>query len=98
MQAVFVRTLKPGVTFEQFVRAWAPESWEQGYAVPVSVSRRVDDDRQVVTILDLDMSMEQFQSIAAGLVHPDAVSRLAQVVQSTQLEGIYEVVLDRPGR
>jgi hypothetical protein len=95
LRAVFVRTLKPGVTFEQFMDAWVPdEGSESPYPARVSVARNVTDDRQVITTLELDMSMEEFAAARASLTRPDALERLAEIVETTQLEGLYEDVFD----
>lgn len=50
LRAVFVRTLKSGVTYEQFRDAWVPET------------------------------------------RSDARERLGEIVQTTELEGVYEEV------
>ncbi len=94
LRAVFVRTLKPGVTFEQFMDSWVPESLESTYPARVSVARNVANDRQVITTLELDMSMEEFTAVRASLTRPDALERLAEIVDTTQLEGLYEDVFD----
>jgi hypothetical protein len=39
LRAVFVRTLKPGVSYERFLAAWAPGDAGDHYAAAVSVSR-----------------------------------------------------------
>ena len=51
LRAVFVRTLKAGVTYERFKDAWVPEEVDGGYPAKVSVSRNVANDRQVITVL-----------------------------------------------
>jgi hypothetical protein len=94
LRAVFVRTLKPGVSYEQFLAAWAPEGGGGAYPASVSVSRSATDDRQVITILELDISVGQFSSVAGSLTRSDALDRLTEVVESTQLEGLYEQVFD----
>jgi hypothetical protein len=101
LRAVFVRTLKPGVTYEQFKDAWLPGDAGARYPARASVGRNVSDDRQVITILELDMSLAEFQDARAGLARPDALERLAEIVESTQLEAVYEEVFGssslRPG-
>jgi hypothetical protein len=92
LRAVFVRTLKPGVTYEQFKDAWVPDDNGAGYPAKASVGRNVSDDRQVITILELEMSLAEFQAARAGLAHPDALARLAEIVESTELEAVYEEV------
>ncbi|MDR8412393.1 hypothetical protein MTP10_27140 [Nonomuraea sp. 3-1Str] len=94
LRAVFVRTLKVGVTYEQFKNAWVPEDMDGGYPAKVSVARNVADDRQVITVLELDMSLAEFENKRAVLTRPDALERLAEIVDTTELEGLYEDVFD----
>lgn len=91
LRAVFVRTLKEGVTYEQFKNAWVLDDMDD-YPARVSVSRDVADDRQVITVLELDMSLAEFADKRAGLTHPDSLKRLAEIVETTELEGLYEEV------
>jgi len=94
LRAVFARTLKPGVTYEQFKDAWVPGSIDDDYPAKTSVGRNVANDRQVITILELDMSVEEFGAIAASLTRPDALARLGEIVETTELEGLYEDVFE----
>ncbi|MEU4235593.1 hypothetical protein AB0F17_65995 [Nonomuraea sp. NPDC026600] len=89
LRAVFVRTLKAGVTYEQFKEAWVPADTD-GYPAKVSVSRNVADDRQVITVLEMDMSLAEFEDRRTELTRPDALERLAEIVDTTELEGLYE--------
>ncbi len=41
LHAVFVRTLRPGVTYEQFRAAWMPEWVEGHYPARTSVGRNL---------------------------------------------------------
>ncbi|MGI8722424.1 MAG: hypothetical protein ACR2JG_09380 [Geodermatophilaceae bacterium] len=92
LHAVFVRTLRPGVTYEQFRDAWMPEGVEGHYAARTSVGRNVSNDRQVITILELDVAAEDFAAVAGSLTRPDAPGRLDEIVATTELEGVYEDV------
>jgi hypothetical protein len=92
LRAVFVRTLKPGVTYEQFRDAWLPEDAGGSYPEKISVGRNVDSTRQVITILELDMSREEFEQKRDALTRPDALDRLASIVDTTELAGLYEEV------
>ena len=91
LRAVFVRTLKAGVTYEQFKDAWVPGD-VGGYPAKVSVARNVSADRQVITVLELDMSLAEFEEKRAALTRSDALERLAEIVETTELEGLYEDV------
>lgn len=94
LRAVFVRTLKSGVTYEQFKDAWVPGRVDADYPARASVGRNVSNDRQVITILELEMSVEEFGAIAASLTRPDALERLGEIVETTELEGLYEDVFE----
>ncbi len=92
LHAVFVRTLKPGVTDEQFRAAWVPDNAAGGYPARTSIGRNVSNDRQVITILELDMSLEEFNTVAASLTRPDSIDRLGEIVETTELQGVYDDV------
>lgn len=92
LRAVFVRTLRAGVTYEQFKDAWVPEDMD-GYPAKVSISRNIADDRQVITVLELEESLADFEGKRAVLTRPDALERLSEIVDTTELEGLYEEVL-----
>jgi len=94
LRAIFVRTLKQGVTYEQFKEAWAPEGMDASYPAKVSIGHNVMNDRQVITVLELDVSPSEFEAMASTLARPDALDRIAELVESTQLEGVFE---DVPG-
>lgn len=94
LRAVFVRTLKPGVTYEQFMDAWMPQGRKGEYPARASVSRNVANDRQVITILELDMTMAEFEAGRGALTRPDALARLSEIVATTELMGTYEEVFD----
>ena len=94
LRAVFVRTLKSGVTYEQFKDAWVPEGTSGDYPVAVRVSRNVANDRQVITIVEVDVPFAEFETASAALTRPDARQRLAEIVEVTDLEGLYEDVFD----
>jgi hypothetical protein len=76
--------------------AWMPQGQEGEYPARVSVSRNVAHDRQVITILELDMGMAEFEASRAALTRPDALDRLKEIVATTELMGTYEEVFDGP--
>lgn len=94
LRAVFVRTLKPGVTYEQFKDAWLPEGLQGSYPTTARVARNLADDRQVITIIELDVPAAEFTTASASLTHPDSLRRLERIVESTQLQAVYEDVFD----
>lgn len=94
LRAVFVRTLKPGISYEEFIDAWVPEEFAVDYPATFSVSRNAADERQVLTILELDIGPAQFNQVVYSLTRPDALPRLTELVASTELEGIFEHLVD----
>jgi hypothetical protein len=94
LRAVFVRTLKPGVSYEQFRDAWLPEGTDGSHPVTVTVSRNTANDRQVITLLEVDASPEEFAAISGSLARPDALERLNLIVESTEVAGVFEEVFD----
>jgi hypothetical protein len=93
--SILVRRLKEGVSYQDFHQAWFPD---QGFGVPARVrnARRVDDSRELLSVGFLDLPVEE---LAAGLERiADAErqrhDRIAQVIESTVITGIYEVLGD----
>jgi hypothetical protein len=95
LRAVFVRTLKPGVTYDEFKAAWMPEGMTGRYPVKAWLSRNIANDRQVITIFELDVAVGDLTTTVAALVRPDAKDRVAELVESTQLEAVFEDVFDQ---
>lgn len=94
LRAVFAQTLKPGVSYEQFKDAWVPVRDADAYPARASIGRDLADDRKVLTIVELDISPEQFPPIPPTLFRTDAAERIAELVASTELEGVYEHLMD----
>jgi hypothetical protein len=87
--AVFARRLRPGVSLEQFVGAWTPEG-EETYPAGVDIALDPADDRRILTVIRFEGGLPEFQAALPRLVHPDSRARLAAIVESTELEGVYE--------
>jgi hypothetical protein len=93
--SVLVRKLKPGKTVDDFVRAWYPE---QGFGIggrgPI-LARNVADERELIAValMDLDTgeTLEQVMTRIAGQ-ESARHNRIDDVIESTTLRGIYEVV------
>lgn len=95
LRAVFVRTLRPGVTYDDFKQAWAPLTGKGAYPAKAVVAHNTANDRQVITIIELDVPLAEFEAASASLTRPDARERLAAIVESTELAGIFEDVFDQ---
>lgn len=93
LRATYVRTLKPGVTDEQFIDAWMPPGLTlDSYPARVTISHSLTEERQIISTFELDMPADRLAVALPTLVHPDSAQRLAEVVESTQLEAVYEDV------
>lgn len=89
--AVFCRKVRPGVTIDDFVRAWAPDSGET-YPAEVEVGVDPADERRFLTIVKFDGDLEEFHAAMPKLIHADSHARLAELVESTELESVYQSV------
>jgi hypothetical protein len=87
--AVFARRLQPGVTVEQFVGAWAPDGGDP-YPAGVDVALDPADDRRILTVIRFDGGMSEFRAAIPRLIRPESRARLDELVESTELEGVYE--------
>jgi hypothetical protein len=86
--AAYARTLRPGVSIQQFVEAWRPEG-EGDYPAPVEIGIDPTNDRKVLTLIRVDGPLEDLQARLPDLVHPNSLTRLDEVVESTELESVY---------
>ena len=90
--SVFVRRLKPGATFEDFVREWEAD---QGFGVPVRVfnAQSVSDSRDVISIGFADVGTEQLMQwlSAAPAAEASRHERIDTVIESTTLRCMYEL-------
>ena len=93
LRATYVRTLKPGVTDEQFIDSWMPPGLTlDSYPARVTISHSLTEERQIISTFELDMPADRLADALPTLVHPDSAQRLAEIVESTQLEAVYEDV------
>lgn len=90
--AVFVRRLKPGVTFEQFERAWEAD---EGYGVPARVFNAVslEDPQEVLSVGFVGVPVEATKAMAQSAAAHDRSrhDRIDQVIESTELKAMYEL-------
>jgi hypothetical protein len=90
--SVFVRRLKPGHTFEDFVREWEADV---GFGVPTRVFNgpSLDDPLAVVSIGFVGTTPEEARAwLAAGAASEEVRhNRIATVVESIELRAMYEV-------
>jgi hypothetical protein len=90
--SVFVRRLKPGHTFEDFLAEWEADV---GFGVPTRVFNgpSLDDPRTVISIGFVDATTTQVSNWLSGGSTTEGVrhERIESVVESTQLRAMYEV-------
>jgi hypothetical protein len=90
--SVFVRRLKPGATFEDFVREWEADA---GFGVPTRVfnSQSLTDPCEIISIGFVAVGAEQVTQWLATVPASEAIrhERIDTVIESTTLRCMYEV-------
>ena len=93
--SVLARTLRPGATYSDFVDAWYPE---RGFGVPGRgpyTARSIADERQILAVGFVDVpDRRALDEGLARVAAQEAVrhARIDEVIESTQLRGIYELL------
>src|SRR2546421_8005224 len=90
--AISSRKLKPGA-WDDFRRAWGPSEFPPGFIRAYHV-RALDDENHVISFGLLDGSREDMERIReeTGGVEDERQRAMAEFVESTQIDGIFEVV------
>lgn len=90
--SVFVRSLKAGASFEDFIEEWEAD---KGFGVPARVLNSVSltDPREVLTIGFVDISVDDLQVGLEKVAAQESVrhDRIETVIESTQLKQMYEL-------
>jgi hypothetical protein len=90
--SVFVRRLKEGATFGDFVTEWAAD---EGFGVPTRVfnAQSLADPREVISIGFVGVSTEEMREWLSRAPASEAVrhERIETVIESTTLQCMYEV-------
>jgi hypothetical protein len=90
--SVFVRRLKPGATFLDFVREWEAD---EGFGVPTRVfnAQSLTDPREVISVGFVAVTAEQLAEWLSTDHPPEAVrhERIDTVIESTTLRCMYEL-------
>jgi hypothetical protein len=90
LRAVYVRTLKDGVSDDQYVDAWMPEGTaREDYPARVSVSHSTVNERETVTVFEFEGDPDHVLDALGALVRPDWRDRVAEVIEGTDVETIY---------
>lgn len=90
--SVFVRRLKEGRTFDDFVEEWEAD---QGFDVPTRVfnAQSLEDPRDVISIGFVAVDTAALAEGLARVQAPESVrhERIESVVESTSLRAMFEV-------
>lgn len=92
--AVLVRRLRPGRSYEDFVQAWYPD---KGFDIPGRgpiLAVNPADEREILALSFVDLpSWEAVMAAMVRVAAQEAVrhDRIAAVIESTIVRGIYEV-------
>jgi hypothetical protein len=90
--SVFVRRLKEGCTFEDFIREWEADL---GFGVPTRVfnAQSIEDPRDVISIGFVAVAVNELKQGLASAVALQTVrhDRIGTVIKSTKLKCMYEV-------
>ncbi|MGT2426313.1 hypothetical protein [Amnibacterium kyonggiense] len=90
LRAVYVRTLKEGVTDDQYIDAWMPEGTARDdYPARVTISHSTVDERSTVTVFEFEGDPEHVLDDLGALVRPDWRDRVAALVDHTDVETIF---------
>jgi hypothetical protein len=91
---VLVRRLKPGKTYEDFVRAWYPD---RGFGFPGRgpfLARNIDHPNEILAygLIDLsDRAALDHELVRVTSQEAARHDRIAEVIESTVLRGAYEL-------
>ena len=91
--SVLVRRLRPGKTYDDFVDAWYPDKgFGFGGRGPI-LARNLEDDREILAIGFIDLERDELPAAMERVGAQEAVrhDRIAEVIESTTLRGIYEI-------
>lgn len=89
--ALTVRRLKPG-TYEAFRKAWEPEEWPSQWEKAYHV-RNVNDENEVISFGFFNGTLEELQATRPeGGGEEERQRRIAEFVESTGADGLYEVI------
>ena len=90
--SVFVRRLKAGSTFEDFVAEWEAD---EGFGVPTRVfnAQSLEDPRDVISIGFVAVTVDELKAGLAASKASEAVrhDRIDTIIESTTLRCMYEV-------
>jgi hypothetical protein len=91
--AVFVRRLRPGKTYQDFLDAWYPDKgFGFGGRGPIT-AQNLDDEREIITIGFVDLpDRTELGEALKRVAEQESVrhERIDEVIESTSLRALYE--------
>ncbi len=92
IMAVFIRRLKPGATFEDFIREWEADS---GFGVPTRVfnAQSLEDPRDIISVGFVNITAEEFAEFMASPPSTEEIrhDRIETVIEKTTLKCQYDI-------
>jgi uncharacterized protein YqfB (UPF0267 family) len=92
---LFVRRLKAGKTYDDFLAAWTPD---KGFGLPTRVINavRIDDPQEILSIGLVDLPPDQIEEFKPKIAAQEAVrhTRIDEVIQETTLHAFYVIKTD----
>lgn len=93
--SVLVRKLRPGRTYDEFVRAWYPDKgFGFGGRGPI-IARNLEDDAEILTLGFVDLPDRSRVASALERVAAQEAARhdrIDEVIESTSVQAIYELI------
>jgi hypothetical protein len=92
--SVLVRRLRPGKTYDDFVRAWYPD---KGFGFPGRgplLAVKLEDEREILAVGFVDLpDREAVADAMTRVAEQEALrhDRISDVIESTTVRGIYEL-------
>ena len=92
--AILIRKLKPGKTYEDFVKAWYPQ---KGFGIPVQgpdLGINVSDSSEIAAVAYLDVpDRPTFDEVMERVSEQEVArhARISEVISETTVRAIYEI-------
>ena len=92
--AILIRKLKPGKTYEDFVKAWYPD---KGFGIPVhgpDLGINVSDNSEIAAVAYLDiLDRPTLDEVMERVSEQEAARhvRISEVIEETTVRAIFEV-------
>lgn len=93
--SIFIRRIKPDKTYEDFRKAWYPD---KGFGIPVRVINSVNsnDEKEIFSIGLMKLPEDKIEETLKQINNQESIrhNRIADVIESTQVKGIFRIMND----